>query len=89
MNRHTRTVTTHYETADGAEHAIQVDVAPDPTRYDPSNVRIETDLSDVPASERAGVVEHATELYWQLVSSEHESRSEGQEGGFPGHREDA
>lgn len=71
------------------EPAIQVQVTPDPTRYHPSHVKIETDLSDVPESERAGVIDNATELYWQLVSSEHEARSEGQEGGFPGHPEDA
>lgn len=72
----TRTVTTYYTAADEddqcrthgcANHRcgchepdITITVSPE-NRLD---VVIETDLSDVPESERAGVVERATELYW-------------------------
>lgn len=56
----TRTVQTYYEADDGTEPTIDVMISPD----GPRDVRIETDLSDVPDGERAGVIARATDLYW-------------------------
>lgn len=55
----TRKVTTYYEAADGTEPDITVTVC----QLDRFTVKVE-DTDDVPASERAGLVERATELYW-------------------------
>lgn len=61
----TRTVSTYYtacydERGDDVERNIAVTVSPDGLR----DVRIETDLSDVPESELARLEERVAELYW-------------------------
>lgn len=55
----TRKITTYYEAADGTEPDITVTVC----QLDRFTVEVE-DTDDVPPSERAGIVERATEAYW-------------------------
>lgn len=79
----TRTVATYY-TADPSEVDIDtevdidVTVSPDGLR----DVRIETDLSDVPDSEQAGVVERATELYWAAEHHDYLLSAEAEQDGM-------
>lgn len=62
-NSKTRTVTVYYEDAAG-EHPLEVEVG-----RDGRHAVVETDLSDIPESERAGVICWACDLYWKAERS--------------------
>lgn len=69
-----RTVTTFYtaaydESGREVERDIIISVSPDGLR----NVTIDTDLSDLPPAEVAGVVERATDLYWAAEREAYEA----------------